>query len=104
MQRVAKENQTGNSIGFRRRDLRSDAPAHRFSADDQTILFQLRVLERSLDHRAKAGFKSRLRIREAPLLFGIEKVESHRVNSAFGQTTGEHTHETAQLIRARAMT
>src|SRR6266853_123678 len=56
------------------------------------------------DYRLVTGFKPRLWIRNAaPLLF-VDKVESQNIASARRQTRGHHDHETAELIRAGAVT
>src|SRR6267142_5080944 len=60
--------------------------------------------KRRLNYRLITGFKSRFRIRDAASLLFVEKVESHEIESTRGQTCSSHAHETAQLVRAGAVT
>src|SRR5688572_902503 len=70
-------------------DLGSDAPSHRLASNHDPIPFQTFMLLRGFYNGEIAGLKFRFWIRHAAALLQIDKVKSHRIQTAFRKPTGE---------------
>src|SRR2546422_636845 len=81
MQWIAEKDQPREITRTRRRNLRSDSPAHRLAAYRQLITAKPFVTANCFNHGAVAGFQFVIRVRCSAPVLGVEKVESNCVDS-----------------------
>src|ERR1700730_2974008 len=99
MKRIAEEDEAfdvGSACGS---NLGGDSSAQRFAANDQRAAADLFVPD-SLDHGPKTRFEGLIRIRNAPALLRIQKIERDDVNSARCKPGRKSRHEITILIGA----
>ena len=100
MQRIAEKHQAAHVARTDGRDLRGDAPAHRFAADRELVA---RVRTQALDHGPIAGFELAVRIGNAAALFRVGEIERDGIDPARGKPGREAYHEIASLAGAGAV-
>ena len=104
MQRIAQENQPRQITHARRRNLRSDSPAHRLPANRELVSLELLVRANRLNHRSPTFFQLVVAVGHPAAVFGVEEVERDRIDSAQRKLVRKLHHEPAHLARARPVT
>ena len=90
MKRIAEQHEARErQAGVGGRDLRRDAAAHRFPADEERVPRAVHVIAHGVDDGAVAGFEHRRAIGQLALLLGVEKVEGDDVGAERGQRVRE---------------
>src|SRR5262249_45998329 len=101
MEGISEEHEAAN-IGAGGRNLRGDPPAHRFAADYQCTAADL-LVPNSLDDSPETCLEGIIRVRNAPALLRVRKIECDDVNSARCETGRQSRHEITSLIGTSAV-
>src|SRR5450759_4262101 len=102
MQRIPKENQAVHIGDAGGSNLRSYSSAHRFATNDQCAVADLFVPNR-LDQGSETRFEGLIRVRNAPALLCVQKIERDGVNPARCEPSCKSRHEITALIGASSV-
>src|ERR1700720_4003882 len=102
MKRIAEEDEPFDARSARGCNLGGDSSAHRFAANNQRAAAELFV-PNSLDHGPETRFEGLIRVRNAPALLRIQKIERDDVNSAPCKPGRKSRHEFTILIGASSV-
>src|ERR1700732_4070540 len=102
MKRIAEEDEPLGVRSARGSNLGGDSSAHRFAANDQRAAADLFV-PNSLDHGPETHFEGLIRVRNAPGLLRVQKIEREDVMSARCKPARKSRHEITVLIGASSV-